>query len=627
MTGLLQLLEPGTTPLPHEEIDDSLAVGIDFGTTHSLVGISRDQTLEIFSDGMGHTLMPSVVSYGTDGTVTVGCEACQAHFAAPQDTLFSVKRFMEGDAQQGRKTFVLGDREVTPIEVSSEILKAARNRAERALSQKVTKAVITVPAYFDDTARTATRDAARLAGIEVLRLLNEPTAAALAYGLNKGSEGLYGVYDLGGGTFDVSLLRLEKGVFQVLATGGDTHLGGDDFDHCLLEACLQERQAAYPDESLSPADQARFILSVRRGKEALTTKTSTDVTLTFQGRTSQHTLTRKKLEDLVAPFVQRTLAHFQAVLDEANVSARDLKGLILVGGATRMPCISRALSEGFAIPLLKDLDPDLVVAQGAALQAEALTRGSQTLLLDVTPLSLGIETMGDLTEKIIPRNSPIPLSKAQDFTTYQDGQTALSLHVVQGEGELASQCRSLAKFDLGGIPPMVAGAARIRVTFTVDADGLLTVSAQEKTTGVTQHIEVKPTHGLSQEEVAALVRRSYEAGEWDIRERLLREAQVDAKRLILSVRSALKKDEDLLLPDEKEKIEAILAKSVECFETSNRETILATTKSLEKVTEDFAARRMEAHLKASLQGRALSDIESHVDPTHKTNEMETYVKS
>ena len=613
---LLQLLEPGQTPVPHDE-DEILAVGIDLGTTHSLVGVSKNQKAEIFTDDRGDALIPSVVSSNLRGELCVGQGVGQGNHDEvsknPTNTVSSVKRFMGGGADKGSSLpcFKLGERSYTPVEISAEILKAAKTRAETSLSQKVTKAVITVPAYFDDTARTATRDAARLAGLEILRLMNEPTAAALAYGLDKGAEGVYAVYDLGGGTFDVSVLRFTKGVFQVLATGGDTCLGGDDFDQGLLEVCLQERQKNFPDETLTAFEKDSLKRQVRPGKEALTTRESVDFTLSIEGRSSPHTVTRKAFEVMGKPLIDKTLSHLEDVLTQAGVDPQDLKGLILVGGATRMPCVPQALTDQMpTIPLLRDLDPDLVVAQGAALQAEALTKGSDTLLLDVTPLSLGLETMGDLTEKIIPRNSPIPLSKAQEFTTYQDGQTALSLHVIQGERELASDCRSLAHFTLQGIPPMVAGAARIEVTFTIDADGLLTVGAREKTTGISQRIEVKPTYGLSEEEVADLIRKSYEAGSQDMKDRLLNEAKVDAKRLVLSVQSALMEDSALLTADEKEKIQGAMVTLEQCCEGQNREDLLGASKILEATTEVFAARRMNAHLKASLQGRQLSDIET-----------------
>lgn len=623
---LLQLREPGETPVPHEDEAD-LAVGIDLGTTHSLVAISRQQQVDVLTSETGEKLIPSVLFFqGDDAPFLGGREAKERLQTAPTLTLTSVKRFMggrggeggsspphlssssKGEGCQDQPRFCWEKKAYTPVELSAEILKVVKSQAEKALSQGVTRAVITVPAYFDDTARTATRDAARLAGLEVLRLLNEPTAAALAYGLDQQSEGLYAVYDLGGGTFDVSLLRFSQGIFQVLATGGDTFLGGDDFDEALLTAILSEHAQQGGSKALSTGDRKKALDQMRQIREGLTTQDSLRFTFSGQEHTSTHHITQEDLTRIAAPLVQRTLDHFEAVLSDADVDISALKGVILVGGATRMPCVLKGLAR-FGVPLLKELDPDFVVAQGAALQAEALTKGSDTLLLDVAPLSLGIETMGDLTEKIIPRNSPLPISKAQEFTTYQEGQTALSLHIIQGERELASDCCSLAKFELQGIPPMAAGAARIEVTFTVDADGLLTVSAKEKTTGVSQRVEVKPTYGLSQEEVADLIRQAYETGSDDMKNRLLQEARVEAKRLIVSVQAALQQDADLLTKEERGSIDQKIKNLQSLCSEAERDEILSEIKALEKATQDFAARRMQAHLNVSLQGRQLSDIE------------------
>ncbi len=491
---------------------------------------------------------------------------------------------------------------LSPVEISAEILRACKARAEAALEQVVDRAVITVPAYFDDAARTATRDAARLAGLTVLRLVNEPTAAALAYGLDKGAEGLYAIYDLGGGTFDFSLLRLEKGVFQVLATGGDAALGGDDFDHAIAEQFLSERRAAGLPATPN-SDSAKLVLvAARLAKECLSTQTDGEWQIELDDKVSRHRLDLAALEQLIAPFLDRTMTITRRVLNDAEVKPADVKGVVMVGGSTRTPAVRRLVGALFGKPPLTDIDPDEVVALGAALQAEALTQGSDTLLLDVTPLSLGLETMGGLVERIIPRNTPIPVAMAQEFTTYQDSQNAMAIHVVQGERELVQDNRSLARFELQGIPPMVAGAARIRVSFTVDADGLLTVAASEQMTGAAQRVEVKPSYGLDDDTMARMLRESLERGAEDMQDRLLIEARVEAKRALLALAAALKVDGDLLNPAERGGIDKANAALQKAVDGTDRDAINAAVEALDQASRDFAERRMDRGIRQALQG-------------------------
>jgi molecular chaperone HscA len=627
---LLEIHEPGETPLPHAG-EGSLAVGIDLGTTNSVVAIARDGRPAALHDESGRAMVPSVVAYPEAGGVMVGDGARALMAREPRNVIASVKRLMgrgtadlqavagvlpyeiePGSGETDMVKLRIGGKARSPVEISAEILKTLRIRAEEALEKPVERAVITVPAYFDDAARTATRDAARVAGLEVLRLVNEPTAAALAYGLDKGSEGLYAVYDLGGGTFDFSLLRLEKGVFQVLATGGDTALGGDDFDRVIAERMLAERaRDGLADEVDEAAVKAALALA-RQMKEQLSDRDQASGRLEIAGVPSFHAVSRTEFDTMIDGHVRRTLDIARGVLADAGMTVSEIQGVVLVGGSTRVPLVRTSVADMVGKPPLIDIDPDEVVALGAALQAEALTGGGDTLLLDVTPLSLGLETIGGIVEKIVPRNTPIPAQLAQDFTTYQDGQTAMAIHVVQGEREMVGDCRSLARFELLGIPPMTAGAARIRVTFAVDADGLLTVSAEERTTGVQQRIEVRPSYGLSHEDMADMLYDSLEHAEEDMTQRLLTEARVEGRRNLLALEAALEKDGALLDVDERLALDTARRQLEAAISGEDREAINAAAEALETLSKPFAERRMDRRIREALSGRSVTELEGRV---------------
>ncbi|MCP5279965.1 MAG: Fe-S protein assembly chaperone HscA [Thiobacillus sp.] len=620
--ALLQIAEPGLSTAPHQH---RLAVGIDLGTTNSLVATVRNGVSVVLNDARGHGLLPSVVRYHADGSTTVGL-ASQAKAAEdPHNTIISVKRFMgrgikdipdvatmpykfvDAPGMVQLKT-VAGVK--SPVEVSAEILKIMKHRAEAALGGELVGAVITVPAYFDDAQRQATKDAARLAGLNVLRLLNEPTAAAIAYGLDNAAEGIYAVYDLGGGTFDISILKLTKGVFEVLATNGDSALGGDDFDRRIYCWVLDQAKI----HTLSDQDKTLLMAHAREAKENLSDHGEAHITVVLStGEVINLRLTEAEFNEMTASLVNKTLTPTRKALRDAGLQPEDVKGVVMVGGSTRIPRIQAAVGEFFGQTPLTNLDPDKVVALGAAIQANVLAgnkSGDEWLLLDVVPLSLGLETMGGLTEKIIPRNATIPTARAQEFTTFKDGQTAMSIHVVQGERELVSDCRSLARFELRGIPPMVAGAARIRVTFQVDADGLLSVTAREMGTGIESHIAVKPSYGLTDDEVATMLQDSYAHAQDDMAARNLAEAKVDARRLAEATEAALAEDGDrLLLPAERAAIEELLRALKSALQGDDLIAVKRASDRLNQGTGEFAARRMDASVKRALTGHKLDELE------------------
>lgn len=618
--ALLQISEPGESPVPHQR---KFAVGIDLGTTHSLVASVRSSVPEALSDEHGKVLLPSVVRYLKDGEVAIGAAAARVQNRDPYNTLSSIKRLMgrsyeealelnvpyRFSKEEGSLRIKTAHGDISPVEVSAQILAKLRQRAEDTLGDDILGAVITVPAYFDDAQRQATRDAARLAGLNVLRLLNEPTAAAIAYGLDNEAEGVYAVYDLGGGTFDISILKLSKGVFEVISTGGDTQLGGDDFDQLIVDDVMKHH-----DSSGLTGQDKRLLLSIAKTvRERLSKQNRAYFQVSLSdGLHIDLNYPRNHFENLARELVVRTLERAKQALADAHLSVSEVKGVVMVGGATRMPIVQTMVGAFFNTTPLTNLDPDQVVSLGAALQANKLvgnrSPGEDWLLLDVTPLSLGIETMGGLVERIIDRNSTIPVARAQEFTTFKEGQTAMSIHVLQGERDLVDANRSLARFELRGIPPMTAGAARVRVTFQVDADGLLSVTARELGSGVESSVSVKPSYGLSDEAITKMLQEGMNQSEHDAQQRMLREAQVNAKQLVESVQTALANDADLLSAEELQIIQNAMSETITVAQSDNAESIRVQTHAFMQATDEFAARRMDRSIRRALAGKSVNEL-------------------